>query len=112
MLAACGFLVLYFYLDSKSTLFTITTQRIKVRQGLLSQTEESLEMFRIDHFELRKPIMWRLISRAGLHLYSSDAEFDRFYIYAIPDIEALADTLRECQLRERTRRGLTTIVRA
>ena len=56
--------------------------------------------------------MWRLISRAGLHLYSSDAEFDRFYIYAIPDIEALADTLRECQLRERTRRGLTTIVRA
>ena len=71
MLAACGFLVLYFYLDSKSTLFTITTQRIKVRQGLLSQTEESLEMFRIDHFELRKPIMWRLISRAGLHLYSS-----------------------------------------
>ena len=31
MLAACGFLVLYFYLDSKSTLFTITTQRIKVR---------------------------------------------------------------------------------
>jgi membrane protein YdbS with pleckstrin-like domain len=112
LLAVCGLLGLYFYLDSKYTLFTITTQRIKVRHGLISQIEESLEMFRIDHFELRKPIGMRLLGFARLHLYSSDAEFENFSIYAIPNIETLADTLRECQLRERTRRGLTTFVKA
>jgi membrane protein YdbS with pleckstrin-like domain len=112
LLAACGFILLLFYLTSKSTRFTITTQRIKVRHGLLSQIEESLEMFRIDHFELRKPIAWRPLGFARLHLYSSDAELSNFSIYAIPNLEALAETLRECQLRERARRGLTTFVRA
>jgi muconolactone delta-isomerase len=69
-------------------------------------------MFRIDHFELRKPILWRVLGHARLHLYSSDAEFANFSIYAIKNLEALADVLRECQLRERTRRGLTTFVKA
>jgi membrane protein YdbS with pleckstrin-like domain len=111
-LLACGFVYLLFYLRSKRVRFTITTQRIKVRRGLLSQTEESLEMFRIDHFELRKPIAWRILGFARLHLFSSDAEFSNFSIYAVPHLEALAETLRECQLRERTRRGLTTFVKA
>jgi len=109
---ACGLVCLQFYLASISTLFTITNQRIRVQHGLLSQKQENLEMFRIDHFELRKPITWRLLGHARLHLFSSDAELSNFSIYAIPGLEALADTLRECQLRERTRRGLTTFVKA
>lgn len=109
---ACGLVCLLFYLASISTLFTITNQRIRVQHGLLSQKQENLEMFRIDHFELRKPITWRLLGHARLHLFSSDAELSNFSIYAIPGLEALADTLRECQLRERTRRGLTTFVKA
>jgi len=112
LLAACGFILLLFYLHSKSTRFTITTQRIKVRRGLLSQIEESLELFRIDHFELRKPMAWRPLGFSRLHLFSSDAELSNFSIYAVPGLEAMAETLRECQLRERTRRGLTTFVKA
>jgi hypothetical protein len=30
----------------------------------------------------------------------------------IPNLESLADTLRECSLRERTRRQVTTFVQA
>ena len=33
-------------------------------------------------------------------------------IKGIPDIEQLADTLRECSLKERTRRRVTTFVEA
>jgi hypothetical protein len=69
-------------------------------------------MFRIDHFELRKPLAWRLLGQSRLHLFSSDMELSSFSIYAIPNLESLANTLRDCQLRERTRRGLTTFVKA
>jgi hypothetical protein len=79
---------------------------------LLSKIQETVELFRIDHFEVRKPIEMRLLGQASLHLFSSDAELERFSIYAIPDLEELANTLRECQLRERSTRGLTTFVRA
>jgi membrane protein YdbS with pleckstrin-like domain len=109
---ACGAVLVHFYWRSKATLYTITTQRIMVRRGQLNQKEETLEVFRIDHFELRKPFTWRLLGQADLHLFSSDTEFADFNIKAIPNLEALADTLRECQLRERTRRGLTTFVKA
>ena len=111
-LVACAIVYLRFYLRSLSVHYTITTQRIKLERGLLSKVQESLELFRIDHLELRRPIGKRVLRQASLHLFSSDAEFENFFIYAIPDLENLANTLRECQLRERTRRGLTTFVRA
>jgi uncharacterized membrane protein YdbT with pleckstrin-like domain len=111
-LVVCGILLVHLYLKSLSTHYEITTQRIKLEWGVLSKKQESLELFRIDHFELLKPLGMRLLGYAELHVFSSDAEFERFYIYAVPNLQALAETLRECQLRERTRRGLTTFVKA
>jgi membrane protein YdbS with pleckstrin-like domain len=113
-----GFVVLYaiiclrFYMKRWSIHWEITTQRIKLERGLFSKVQESLELFRIDHFELRKPLSQRLMGHASLHLFSSDAELENFYIYGVPNLESLADTLRDCQLRERTRRGLATFVKA
>ena len=100
------------YTRSRGTHYIITTQRIKYERGLLSKVQESLELFRIDHFELRQPIGARLLGHASLHLFSSDAELGNFAIYGIPNLPALADQLRDCQLRERTRRSLTTFVKA
>jgi len=112
LLVECLAICLYYYLRSQSIHYEITTQRIKLEHGLLSKVQESLELFRIDHFELRKPLGKRLLGQASLHLFSSDAELENFSIYGVPNLEALADQLRNCQLRERTRRGLTTFVKA
>ena len=109
---SCGIICLFYYLKSLRIHYEVTTQRIKIERGLLSKVQESLELFRIDHFELRKRLGMRLLRQAALHLFSSDAELKKFYIYGIPNLEPLADTLRECQLRERSRRGLTTFVKA
>lgn len=111
-LVLCGIVFLYFYVKSLGTHYKITTQRVKLEKGFLSKRQESLELFRIDHFELDKPLGMRLLGQAALHLFSSDAELEKFYIRAVPNLEALAETLRECQLRERARRGLTTFVKA
>lgn len=111
-LVACAAICIHYYVRSRSIRYEITTQRIKLEHGLLSKVQESLELFRIDHFELRKPLGKRLLGQASLHLFSSDAELENFSIYGVPNLEALADQLRNCQLRERTRRGLTTFVKA
>ncbi len=111
-LVACAIILLRLYLTSLRTYYRITTQRVKREQGLFSKKQESLELFRIDHFEFLKPFGMRLLGYAELHLFSSDAEFENFYVYGVRNLEAIAETLRECQLRERTRRGLTTFVKA
>jgi membrane protein YdbS with pleckstrin-like domain len=107
-----GVLCLSAYLKSRRVRYRITTQRLKLERGVLSQVEESLELFRIDHFEIRKPLGMRILGYGRLHLFSSDAELSNFSVYAIPNLEGIAETLRDCQLRERARRGLTTFVRA
>jgi|SRR5579863_8771076 uncharacterized membrane protein YdbT with pleckstrin-like domain len=111
-LIACSVILFVYYAKSRTIHYRITTQRIKLERGVLSKVQESLELFRIDHFELRKPLGSRLLGYGSLHLYSSDAELENFSIYGVRNLETLADQLRECQLRERTRRGLTTFVRA
>ncbi len=111
-LILCAIICLNFYVKSLGTHYRITTQRIKLESNLLNKVQENLELFRIDHFELRKPLSMRLLGQARLHLFTSDGELPRFQIYGVPNLEALAETLRECQLRERARRGLTTFVKA
>ena len=118
LIAIAAFLVLSgavwvsFYFKSIGIYYTITTQRIILERGVFSKVQESLELFRIDHFELRKPLGMRLMGQSALRVFSSDAELENFFIYAIPGLESLANTLRECQLRERSRRSLTTFVKA
>ena len=107
-----GLGLIYFWLKSLDSRYEITSQRVRIERGILSKTKDSLELFRIDHFDLHKPLGMRLVGHCVLHLRSSDASFATVILYGIPDLEKLADSLRECSLRERTRRRVTTFVQA
>ena len=102
----------YYWLQSLATTYEITSQRVRIERGILSKTKDSLELFRIDHFDLHKPLGMRMVGYCLLHLRSSDASFATVILYGIPNLEQLADSLRECSLRERSRRRVTTFVQA
>ena len=103
---------IYYWLQSLGTGYEITSQRVRIERGILSKTKDSLELFRIDHFDLHKPLGMRMVGHCLLHLRSSDASFATVILYGIPNLEQLADSLRECSLRERSRRRVTTFVQA
>lgn len=105
-----GIAYLYYWIKSLGLTYKITTQRIKLEKGILSKTIDSVELFTIEHFDLHKPFGMRLAGHGMLRLRSSDADYQTVSLYGIKDIEALADTLRECSLRERTRRRITSII--
>ena len=107
-----GIALFFYWLRSLATTYEITTQRVRIERGILSKVKDSIELFRIDHFDLHKPLGMRLAGYCLLHLRSSDASFETVILYGIPNLELLADTLRECSLRERTRRRVTTFVQA
>jgi uncharacterized membrane protein YdbT with pleckstrin-like domain len=112
VVATLGIAYLYFWLQSLSTTYEVTTQRVRIERGILSKSKESVELFRIDHFDLLKPIGMRLLGHCHLQLRSTDTNFSTVVIMAIPDLEKLSEQLRECSLRERTRRRVTTLVQA
>mgnify|MGYP001571605113 FL=1 len=85
---------------------------MRVERGLFSKMKDNIELFGIEHFDIHKPLGMRLVGHCQLHLRSSDESAPSVLLYGIPDLESLADTLRECSLRERKRRGVTTWVDA
>lgn len=101
-----------YWLKSRAIKYYVTTQRVRVERGILSKTKDNVELFRIDHFDLHKPLGMRLAGQCMLYLRSSDENFPTVTLYGIPNLESLADTIRECSLRERTRRKVTTFVQA
>lgn len=107
-----GIAYLYYWVQSLSTRYEITTQRVRIEKGILSKSKESVELFRIDHFDVLKPLGMRLAGHCLLQLRSTDTNFSTVVVFGVPELEKLADTLRECSLRERTRRRVTTLVQA
>ena len=107
-----GLAYLVFWLRNVSTSYHITTQRIRIEHGILSKKKQNVELFRIDHFDLDKPLGMRMLGHAILDLRSSDPSFPSVVLRGIPNLESLAETLRECSLRERKRRAVTTFVNA
>jgi uncharacterized membrane protein YdbT with pleckstrin-like domain len=107
-----GIAWIVYWMQSVALTYEITSQRVRIERGILSKTKDSIEVFRIDHFDLHKPLGMRLMGYCLLHLRSSDASFETVILRGVPNLEALADTMRECSLRERTRRRVTTFVQA
>ena len=50
-----------------------------------------------------------MLGYSTVHLHSSDAGMASVYLYGIPNLEAMADTLRDCSLRERSRRRVLPV---
>jgi uncharacterized membrane protein YdbT with pleckstrin-like domain len=107
-----GIAYLVYWLKSRSIAYEITSQRIRIERGLFSKLKENVELFRIDDFDLHKPLGMRLVGYCQLHLRSSDPDQQTVFIYGVPGLEQLADTLREFALRERKRRRITTLIDA
>lgn len=101
-----GIAVFFFWLRKMSISYRFTTQRIQIERGILSKSRNNVELFRIDDYELKKPLGMRLVGRAALVLKSSDRNISELSIKAIPGLDELAEKLRECGLRERERRGI------
>jgi len=107
-----GIAYFVYWIKALSTTYTFTSQRIQIERGIFSKHRTNVELFRLDDFDLHKPFGMRLLGHSMLHLRSSDPDQATVVITGVPGLEALADVLRECALRERTRRRVTTFVNA
>jgi len=106
-----GIALFFYWIRSLSTTFIITTQRVRVEQGLFSKLQRNIELFRVDHFDVIKPVGMQVLGLCEVHLHSSDEGMPSVLLYGIPGLEQLADELRECSLRERARRRVMPIER-
>jgi hypothetical protein len=102
----------YFWVKSRAVTYTLTTQRVQIVRGLFSTLEQTVDLYRLDDFDLHRPLGMRLLGHATLHLRSTDPDLPVAFISGVPGLAGMSDELRECAMRDRARRRVTTFVNA
>ena len=88
-------LPLIVYLRTRFTIYELTEERFREKTGILSQTIEELELYRVRDYSVEKPFIMRLFGLGNLTLLTSDKTNPKIYLYAIKNVESVRDLFRK-----------------
>jgi len=83
--------VAYKVLDHR---YRLTTQRIFIARGILSQTVDQTELIRVDDVRLHKSFMDRILGLGTVTILSTDTSNSQLVIEGIADAEKVAEAIR------------------
>jgi hypothetical protein len=89
--------------------YRITTQRIEIRQGVLTKRRNTLDLFRVEDFEILEPLFLRLRGSGNIRIWSMDKSQPEFMLAAVPDVQTVYEKLRELTRTERGRHQVRVI---
>jgi len=78
----------------RSTLYTITTQRIIVEQGILSKSLSEIDLRTIDDTQFFQSITHRLLGIGNVTLISADKTMPTFVLHNVPNPRAMREQIR------------------
>lgn len=104
-----AFIGLWKYLQVRTTRYELTTQRLRVRTGVLSRETQDMELYRVRDYTVQQSFLYRLFSIADLVMETSDKTNPRIILRAVPNAEALMDQVREQVEQMRQTRGVREI---
>lgn len=97
---------LWKWLSVRATEFTVTSQRIKTKSGVLNQRVEEIELYRVKDTELSRSFFERLVGLGTVAVISSDDTTPRLEMPAVPDAEGLREAVRASVEAVRRARGV------
>jgi uncharacterized membrane protein YdbT with pleckstrin-like domain len=88
------FIALTRYLQTKNNVFELTTERVKMTEGIFSKVTETLELYRVKDIEVRQPFIYRVLGLENIVVNTSDLTSPLILLEGIPTKVGLADKLR------------------
>lgn len=88
------FFALARYLQTKNRVYDLTTERLKITQGVFSKATSTIELYRVKDIEVRQPFFYRMLGVENLHISTSDVSTPHLFLDAIPIAVGLPDKLR------------------
>jgi len=89
-----GLMWLWRWWLTRTTVFTLTNERLLVTRGILTRHQDNLELYRVRDYCLKQPILLRMLGLGNLELLTSDTMTPSVEISAIRDAEAVREKLR------------------
>ena len=88
------FIALARFLQTKNKIYELTTERLKITEGVFSKVTDTLELYRVKDLETRQPFLYRLVSVENVQMNTSDTSSPFILIDAIPRAVGLGDKIR------------------
>lgn len=78
----------------RSTLYTITTQRVMIESGILSKTVSEIDLRYIDDTQFFQPVVYRMLGIGNVTIISSDKTTPVQVLRAVPDPRRIRELIR------------------
>ena len=82
------------YLKTKNHLFELTSERLKMTEGIFSKVTETLELYRVKDIEVLQPFIYRTVGLENIKVNTSDLSSPVILMDGISQKIGLADKLR------------------
>jgi len=109
LLAVPIFIAAKRYLQTKCRVYELTSERLKMSEGVFSKVTDTLELYRVKDIETRQPFLYRLCGIENVQLNTSDTSSPFVPIEAIPHQVGLADKIRNQVETIRQQKGVREI---
>jgi uncharacterized membrane protein YdbT with pleckstrin-like domain len=101
------FVALWKWLVIRSIRYELTTERLKLRQGVLNRTLDELELYRVRDYKLEQPFFLRIFSLGNIIIRTTDTTHPYIVLRAIRDGENVLELVRrnveECRAKKNVR---------
>src|SRR6266478_4919844 len=88
------FIALSRYLQTKNKIYELTTERLKITEGIFSKVTETLELYRVKDIEVLQPFIYRIVGLENIKVNTSDLSSPVILMDGISQKIGLADKLR------------------
>jgi len=89
--------------------YTVTSERIRIREGILTKYQHEMELYRIKDTTLIEPFILRLFGLGTIVIHSSDRSTPTIKIEGIPIAEKLREALRQHVEKARTEKRVREV---
>ncbi len=97
---------LWAWLKTKNCIYTLTTERLMIRSGVLNKATESLELYRVRDLQVLEPFWARIFGLKNYHLITTDSTTPQLVLDFIPGSANLGDHLRTQIEAARQKKGV------
>ncbi len=86
--------------------YELTTERLRLRHGVLNRKVEQIELYRVRDYAIEQPLWLRPVGLSHVVLNTADQTNPVIRLRAVPGGEVLMDRIREAVEACRTRKGV------
>ena len=101
------FYALWKWLVVRNIRYELTSERIKLREGVLNKVLNEVELYRVRDYRAEQPIYLRVFSLGNVIIGTTDASHPRVVLRAVRDVEHVLELVwryvEDCRARKNVR---------